>query len=129
MAKHPSVRCVPVERLIEDYGATYFRPALARFIALANDPDLSRARLEANLHNVRMPFRTLPVWHRIKFLREDPASKTKITADSIHVRPSTTDGRGRKVPGRFDTALINDGTGQDTGIEGTYLQYSNRLTF
>lgn len=45
----------------------------------------------------------------------------KITADSIHVRPSTTDGRGRKVPGQFDTALVNDGTGQDTGIEGTYL--------
>jgi hypothetical protein len=121
MTKHPSVRAVPVERLVEAYGATYFRAALARFIALANNPDLSRAQLEASLHSIRMPFRSVPVWHRIKFLREDPASKNTVTADSIHVRPSTTDRRGRTVPGRFDTALVNEGTGGDSGIEGMYL--------
>jgi hypothetical protein len=118
MTKHPSVRAVLVEQLVEDYGATYFRPALARFVALANDPTLSRAQLEERLWHIRMPFQKLPVWHRIKYLREDPASKSTMTADSIHVRPSTTDSCGRRVPGRFDTALVNEGTGGDTGTEG-----------
>ena len=118
MTKHPTVRAVPVDRLVEVYGATYFRPALARFIALANDPTLSRAQLEAKLRSIRMPFHAVPVWHRIKYLREDPVLKTTVTTDSIHVRPSTTDSRGCMVPGRFDTALVNEGMGGDTGIEG-----------
>ena len=29
--------------------------------------------------------------------------------------------RGDGIPGRFDTALINDGTGEETGIEGMYI--------
>jgi hypothetical protein len=127
MTKHPTQRAVPVDRLVEVYGATYFRPALARFIALTNDPNLLRAQLEAKLRSIRMPFRTVPVWHRIKYLREDPASKTATTADSIHVRPSTLDSRGRRVPGRFDTALVNEGTGGNTGIEGKSLRLCFRI--
>lgn len=127
MTKHPTKRAVPIDRLVEVYGATYFRPALARFIALTNDPKLSRAQLEAKLRSVRMPFRTVPVWHRIKFLREDPASKTTITADSIHVQPPTIDSHGHRVPGRFDTALVNEGTGGNTGIEGKSLHLYVRI--
>jgi len=118
MAKHPTVRAVPIARLVKDYGATYFRPALARFIALVNEPNLTRAQLEARLRSVRIPFGSVPVWHRIKYLREDPVSNTAMTADSIHVRPSTIDSRGNAIPGRFDTALVNEGSGGDTGIEG-----------
>jgi hypothetical protein len=121
MTKRPSARAVPIDRVINVYGATYFRPALARFIALANNSALTRDQLEGNLHDVRIPFRKVHVWHRIKFLREDPVSNKTITADSIHIQPSTTDTRGRSMPGRFDTALVNDGTGGDTGIEGKYL--------
>ena len=122
MTKFPTVRAVPVDQLVEIYGATYFRPALARFIALANDPSLSRAQLEAKLQSIRIPFRSVPVWHRIKYLREDPVSSATTTADSIHVRPSTTDSHGRRVPGRFDTALVNEGTGEATGIEGKLVR-------
>jgi hypothetical protein len=99
MTKHPSVRAVPVDGLVEVYGATYFRPALARFIALAHNPNLSRAQLEAKLRSIRMSFHPVPVWHRIKYLREDPVSMATITADSIHVRPPTIDGRGHTIPG------------------------------
>jgi len=91
---------------------------LARFIALANEPDLMRAQLEARLRSIRMPFVLVPVWHRIKFLCEDPVPRTTVTADSIHVQPSTIDTRRRSVPGCFDTALVNKGTGGDTGVEG-----------
>ena len=65
-----------------------------------------------------MPFRSVPVWHWIKYTRKDPVSSITMTADSIHVRPSATDSHRRRVPGRFDTALVNDGMGKDTGIEG-----------
>ena len=118
MAKHPTVRAVPIDRLVKDYGATYFCAALARFIALANELDLTCAQLEARLHSVCMPFASVLVWHCIKYLCEDPVSRATVTADSIHVRPSTIDKRGHTVPGRFNTALINKGTGGDTGVEG-----------
>ena len=118
MAKHPTVRSVPIDRLIKDYGARYFRPALARYIALANEPNLTCAQLEARLRGTRMPFSSVPVWHRIKYLCEDPVSRTTVTADSIHVRPATIDSHGHTIPGRFDTALVNEGTGGETGVEG-----------
>lgn len=38
--------------------------------------------------------------------------------DSIHAYPQRFDVRGRPVPCRFDTALINDGTGGETGVGG-----------
>jgi len=56
MSKYPTVHAIPINRLIKDYGATYFHAVLARFIALANEPDLMCAQLEARLCSVRMPF-------------------------------------------------------------------------
>jgi len=81
---------------------------------------MQRAELERRLDNVRIPFIRLPVWHRIKFLRKDPVTDKNSTADSIHCRPSQIQKRGI-LPGRFDTALVNDGTGEDTGVEGSGL--------
>ena len=120
MAKHPTVYIVPIDWLVRDYGAMYFRAVLARFIATTNEPDLTHARLEATLHGICIPFRSVAVWHRIKYLREDPVFGTTSTADSIHVWLSTIDYRGRAVPGHFDTALVNEGIGGITGIEGKY---------
>jgi hypothetical protein len=81
---------------------------------------MQRAELERQLDNVRIPFVCLPVWHRIKFLRKDPASDKSSTADFIHCRPSQNQKQGI-LPSRFDTALINDGTGEDTGAEGGWF--------
>ncbi|KAF8056055.1 hypothetical protein FPV67DRAFT_1566591 [Lyophyllum atratum] len=119
MAKHPSLRAVPFEDISEKYGASFFLTALRRYVVLTNEPNLTPHQLERRLWSVRIPFRKVPVWHRIKFLRSDPASThLTSTADSIHVRPARKDGRNRVIPGRFDTALVNDGTGDTTGIEG-----------
>lgn len=120
MAKHPSVRGVSFEKLATDYGATFFRTALARYIVLKNEPNLTTRNVERRIWTVRIPFTKVPVWNRIKYRRLDPVSGRASTADSIHVQPAKRDGRGRLVPGRFDTALINDGTGDITGIEGTW---------
>jgi hypothetical protein len=34
------------------------------------------------------------------------------------VKPASKDKHGKDIPARFDTALINDGTGGDTGLKG-----------
>ncbi len=118
LSKHPSACSVSLDSLEHNYGATYFRVALKRFVASKIYPDVTRAQLEQKLANIRLPFQKVPVWHKIKYLRTDPFTKVSSTADSIHVHPARKDSRNRPVPGRFDTALINDGTGHQTGIEG-----------
>ena len=119
LTKHPSLLAVPLDVLVTKYGATHFHTALARFIALSNDPDLTRGQLERKLWGIRMPFTKVAVWHRIKFMRTDPSTLLVSTSDSIHCRPERKDSHGKPIPSRFDTALINDGTGEDIGLDGT----------
>jgi len=131
MAKHPTVHAVPIDRLIKDYGAMYFCPALACFITLANKPNLTCTQLEARIHGIHMLFGLVPVWHHIKYLCKDPVSSTTVTADLIHVQPATIDTCGCTVPGCFDTALVNEGTGGDTSVEGesqNSVLYMTKLT-
>jgi Plavaka transposase len=123
IAKLPMARST-LDSIELDYGAQYFKTALRRYIVIANHGRMAPAQLERALWDVRLPFRRLPVWHRLKFLRHDPATDVEQTADSIHAHPARKDLRGRTIPGRFDTALINDGTGRDTGLQGKFL-YSN----
>jgi hypothetical protein len=121
LTKFPTVRMVSLNDLVTKYGATHFCTALARFVALSNDPNLTRAQLERRVWGINLPFTKLPVWHRIKFVRMDPSMLMVSTADSIHCRPGLVDSRGNPIPGRFDTALINDGTGEETGLDGMSL--------
>ena len=117
MPKHPS-ETVQLDRLQESYGAPLFKVALRRFISTTNDRNQSRQQLEESLWRIHLPFTRLPVWHVIKFTRYEPISGTRPTADMIHVKPASYDKRQRPIPGRFDTALINDGTGTGLGIKG-----------
>ncbi|KAI0690834.1 hypothetical protein BC835DRAFT_1280189 [Cytidiella melzeri] len=121
LAKHPSVMGVTVEHVVTKYGARFFREALARFITLTNKPGISRARLEEAIWNIHLPFRKVSVWHRIKFVQQDPLTLKFKTADSIHAQPIRTDSRQKEVPGRFDTALVNEGSGGITGITGNHV--------
>lgn len=118
MARNPSVRNVSFETIETEYGAMYFRAALRRYIVRSNSPDLTTAQVECSLWDVHLPFRHLPVWHRIKYLRTEIYTGQTQTVDSIHAYPHRSDIHGRPIPGRFDTALINDGNGGDTGVDG-----------
>jgi hypothetical protein len=118
LTKHPTARMVPLDILVTKYGATHFRTALARFIALTNDPNLTRAQLERKIWGIHFPFAKLSVWHCIKFVRMDPSTMKVSTVDSIHCRPERSDSHRKPIPGRFDTALINNGTGEETGLNG-----------
>lgn len=42
------------------------------------------------------------------------------TADLIHCCPGQSDSCGKLIPGHFDTALINNGTGEDIGLDGMF---------
>ncbi|KAF9486934.1 hypothetical protein BDN71DRAFT_1485414 [Pleurotus eryngii] len=111
MTKHASIPNVLLSQIKVNYGATHFREALARFVVLQNQPDVTRAELERKLWD-------LPVWHWIKFQRTDPSNNKILTADSIHCQPQRLDGNQNVIPAQFDTAFVNDGTGEVVGVEG-----------
>ncbi|KAH7917158.1 hypothetical protein BV22DRAFT_1026893, partial [Leucogyrophana mollusca] len=129
MTKHPTVKGVSVDKVITDYGATFFRDAFARYVVQENQPAgsaISRQQREALAGDVHLPFQKLPVFHKIKWLSIDPRrhGDPPMTIDSVHVRPQ----RDSSTPARFDTALVNTGAGGSIGIEG-YRVCQVRLVF
>ena len=118
VSKIPAVRNLSLSTIETEYGAEHFRTALRRYVVCSNSPDLTTAQVERSLWDVHLPFRHLPVWHRIKYLRTEIYTGRTQTVDSIHAYPDKSDVHGRPVPGHFDTAYINDGTGGDTGVNG-----------
>ncbi|TFK45446.1 hypothetical protein OE88DRAFT_1788392 [Heliocybe sulcata] len=121
MAKHPTLRAVPLAAIRQDYGARFFSDAFARFVVQFNNPRFSAQQVEDASGDIFLPFQTLPVYHKIKFLhadvsRLDGASFT--SSDAVHVRPGRSDKRGRPVPSRFDTVLVNLGSGNEFGLSG-----------
>ncbi|KAJ7868024.1 hypothetical protein B0H14DRAFT_3586641 [Mycena olivaceomarginata] len=121
MAKNPTLKAERLTHLVTDYGAKFFRDALARYITKLNYPTLSQAQVEARSQDLSFSFNSVPVFHRIKFTTEDPYTARgpeDSIIDSIHVQPSKTLKNGELLSARFDTALINDGTGGMTGVSG-----------
>jgi hypothetical protein len=112
MAQTPSRKAVPFPDISWKYGALQFQDALADFIAGVNNPGLGVRALHARAANTLLPFRTVQVYHNIKFTTPSGAqeSETEIV-DAVHVRPEQKDSRGRIIPARFDTVLIQ-GSGQ-----------------
>ncbi|KAG2148156.1 uncharacterized protein EDB93DRAFT_1240504 [Suillus bovinus] len=121
---HPSVKGVPIQKLVTEYGATYFREALARYVAQLHPPHeaTTRRRLEDLAATIHLPFCTLPVYHIVKWQSVDAQGHGDrcVTVDSVHIKPRhvATSQTGTDVPARFDTVLINDGTGHSVGIKG-----------
>ncbi|KAN0140650.1 hypothetical protein V8E53_001477 [Lactarius tabidus] len=118
ISKFPSIQSLSLETIETEYGAEHFRTALRCYVVRSNSPDLTTAQVEHSLWDVNLPFQHLPVWHRIKYLRTEIYTGQTQTVDSIHAYPDKTDKHGRPVPGRFDTAFINDRNGGDTGVNG-----------
>ncbi|KAL1667054.1 hypothetical protein GGG16DRAFT_59260 [Schizophyllum commune] len=123
LPKHPSARAT-FEALTRDYGTTFIIPSLCRFIAMTNDPSIrSKQQLDYAAANIILPFTSVEVWHRIKFVQQDAWTGVQETVDSVHVYPAHR-GRRRRgshiTPARFDTALIdmNNGMARETGCLG-----------
>ncbi|KAG1743084.1 hypothetical protein EDB19DRAFT_584863 [Suillus lakei] len=120
MTKHPTVKHVPLDHIIHDYGATFFTKALARYVIHTNQPDLSAAQLKREAAHVILPFQTVATFHRVKFYAINAHGYREATAtvDSVHCQPPRKDNRGHVVPACFDTVLVNEGDGGTTGVNG-----------
>ncbi|KAF5331495.1 hypothetical protein D9758_018262 [Tetrapyrgos nigripes] len=110
MTRNPTIKSVPLIK-IEDtsptgYGATQFVHALKRFIVQFRDPDVRPADIEDWAKFVTLPFRRIPVWHKVKFVNHDLYGKE--TLDSVCARPRRMCKKANKViqASQFDPALI-----------------------
>ena len=120
LSKHPTVNSVPLDTLVTDYGATYIRDALARFIVTTNHPDWTVRQVEEAALDTFLPFRTLPVYHKVKFIGK--LEGNPVVVDSIHAQPARrSKQRNRRVAHHFDTSIANVGGGQKVGVQGKFL--------
>lgn len=126
MTKHPTVKRVQLDRIVQEYGATFFTAALARFVVGINQPGLSAAQLEREAAHIIIPFDTVATFHRIKFnaINAHGIQDSSITVDSVHCQPSQKDKRGHMIPARFDTVLVNEGDGGITGVHGACIEHT-----
>ncbi|KAG1804353.1 hypothetical protein EV424DRAFT_1330672 [Suillus variegatus] len=121
MTKHPSVKAATIDSLRDNYGASFFRAALARYIVLHTRPDTTtRAQVEHAAAHVYIPFASLPIFHKVRYNAVDSTGHKdeSVTIDSVHCQPARRDKQGNTVPGRFDTVLVNCGNGGEKSVEG-----------
>jgi len=108
LTTYPSEKGISFEGLFNRYGAIDFQDALADFIVQHNYPGLSTSVARRRADNTLLPFRKVSVFHKIKFTNpEDPDMRT---VDVVHIRPEARNHRGHTIPGRFDTALVKNGS-------------------
>jgi hypothetical protein len=120
MTRNPSLKAVSFNDLSDKYRALDFQDALADFIARINHPRASTSALKALAEDTLLPFRSVPVYHKIKFVSTSDSG----IIDTIHVRPEQRDARGRLIPSRFDTVIVHDGP--QIGAQGNKGEF-NRL--
>ncbi|OJT12555.1 hypothetical protein TRAPUB_10899 [Trametes pubescens] len=123
ITKWPSVKALSFDTAADRYGARYLRDALARFVVQYRTPGLSAAEVEQAALAVGFRFRTMQAFHKLKFTLDDAQDLGIMdnVQDVAHARPERKDKQGRTVPGRFDTVLINDGTGRASGVQGYHV--------
>jgi hypothetical protein len=114
MALNPALKAVSFDDLAHKYGAIDFQDALADYIAWINNPTASGASLSTLAADTLIPFRAVPVHHRMKFANLDGSE----IVDSILVRPEQKDARGRLIPSWFDTALVRGKTTSQDFVRG-----------
>ena len=124
MSRTPSISSVDFDTLVSDYGAVDFQQALTVFIASYNQPSLNRRQLQNEAYKIFLPFKKVPVFHKIKVWNDDPQERveSKKTLDVIHCHPKTISKKGSKkgtsIPARFDTAVIDVDALPGTGVTG-----------
>ena len=107
ISKTPSMRAASFSLLVTDYGATYFRDALARYIVTCRNPALSSPKVERQSAKVYFHFSSVRVFHKIKLTIKDLSSSVDSSfIDVAHVKPASKDKRSKTAPGRFNTVLV-----------------------
>ncbi|KAJ3723812.1 hypothetical protein C8R42DRAFT_719715 [Lentinula raphanica] len=87
------------------YHAVRFEHTLKRFLVQYRDPSVPINQLDDYARFVVLPFSSLPVWHKVKFI--NPALYGSKTLDYVCAQPCRYNGDGKVVhPSQFDTALL-----------------------
>ncbi|KAG1886895.1 uncharacterized protein F5891DRAFT_1200490 [Suillus fuscotomentosus] len=94
MTKHPSAKAVSLQKLVEDYGATHFRKALACYIA-----QQSRGNHSAPLRGQALDWRSVDACDH---------GEARVTLDCVHAKPQRRLG-SRLVAHQSNTALVRLG--------------------
>ncbi|KAF9787519.1 hypothetical protein BJ322DRAFT_1003262 [Thelephora terrestris] len=121
LTKSPSKPAVDLDEIVTEYRAVFFHQALRRYLVVLNHsgPQLTRNQVERAILFMKLPFTSVAVYHKLKFTKPADSGRTKnLTLDAIYVRPERQSKKGLTIPARFDTALVNMGSGGDTGVEG-----------
>jgi len=119
MTRNPTLKAVSFDDLAQKYGAIDFQDALADFIARTNHPTASAATLSALAADTLIPFRSVSVYHRIKFSNLDNSE----IVDAVQVRPEQKDAHGHPIPSRFDTILVRGRSQVMHGSNGEFCLY------
>ena len=106
MVQNPTIRTVSFDDLAVKYGTVDFQDCLVDFIVQVNNPGASAAVLGARAADTLLPFRSVSVFHQIKFSTSN-TDNSKI-CDSVVARPEQLDTHGCMVPSRFDTVVVHD---------------------
>ncbi|KAJ3716762.1 hypothetical protein DFJ43DRAFT_1043218 [Lentinula guzmanii] len=109
VTQFPTVKAVALSKLQDTgangYHAIHFQHALKRFLVQYRDPSVPLNQVDDYARFVVLPFRSLPIWHKVKFINLGLYGKK--TVDSISVHPCHINGDGEVIrPSRFDTALL-----------------------
>lgn len=130
MTKRPTRRAVHFNDIVQQYGATFIRDAIARYVVKFNNPDLSWNQVETRASYVNLLFQKLQIYHKVKLWLGNNMHH-RLSSDEfdvVHAKSSHKNKYGQDIPGRFDTVLVNDGTGEFIGIKG-YRVAQVRLIF
>ncbi|KAJ3918636.1 hypothetical protein F5877DRAFT_90546 [Lentinula edodes] len=122
---HPTMKSVTLSKLedkgAQGYGAVDFTRALKRFVVQFRNPHLQSNIVDEYARFIVLPFRTLPIWHQVKFTNTDLFGKKTLDSVSAHPRRFNSHGQVTQLS-QFDTALISlksgteDHTIQDTRV-------------
>ena len=109
--------------LAHSHGAIDFQDALADFLANLNNPGVSASTVRLQAENTLIPFRSVLVFHNIKFTQIGDTGKSEIT-DTVHVRPEVVT-RRHIIPARFDTVIVHQDSLHDRGNKGKSPSYQS----
>ncbi len=87
MALNLSIKAASFDVLACRYGADLFQDTLADYIVHINYPNASTTALRKLAEDTLLPFRSVPVFNKIKFISD----ATSDMIDSIHVQPEHED--------------------------------------
>ena len=110
--------------LARNYGAVDFQDALADFLSHLNNPGLSAHTVRQRAEDLLIPFRSVPVFHNIKFTKRGDSGEFEIS-DSAHARPEVVDKRTQIIPARFDTVIVHQDNMHSQGNKGRSHLYQN----